>query len=159
MSNLEEVKKILKRNTYYHTEEFGNSGKIEIMDFAGEQAAREIVKLFTPKPSEDRLLSKEEILAAPRPIATYAVDDEAGVQRLIDIDMKGILKAQRDLTASIKDAECQARVERILTLIEGDSLKYRSHKGKYNHYCASCGIRVVGISTEEWQNLKKQEGL
>ena len=57
--------------------------------------ASQICQLFKPKPDESRLIDTRIIQIDPHPKAPF-------------IDITDLLKAQRDLTAFIKDTEYQA---------------------------------------------------
>ena len=104
-----------------------------------EIVAREICQLF-PKPDESRLLTKNELLNAG---VSYPQINFGYLQDAI--------KAQDAKTASIKDTECQARVERIFKEIEKNSA---IDKLPYRDGCEI--IRTIPEST--WQALKEQKG-
>lgn len=74
--------------------------------------------------------------------AVYVSDEDLIYTNQLFEPKPGISKAQDIKTASVKDAECQQRVERILdqmgtTIIGGDLYRY--------------------LREEDWQALKKQE--
>ncbi len=52
--DIEEVKKILEQNIFYHAEEFGDSGKIQVMEFSLDKAAQQIYQLFKDNPDEPK---------------------------------------------------------------------------------------------------------
>jgi len=101
-----------------------------------------------PKP-ESRLLTDKEFMRRIH----YVPSDKH--------DIRIVSKYQRDLTASIisgqKDAECQARVDRLLKEIE-DSFIW----GQVPYHDISMDTMqewtMHCISDEDWQELKEREG-
>jgi len=70
----------------------------------------------------DRLLSPEEIVTIVKQhngdlVKMWNTEVVEGTLT-VDSCMNYVLKAQRDLTASIKDAECQKKIEEIFKEIE-----------------------------------------
>ena len=66
--------------------------------------------------SNKRLLTEKEILSCPHPTATYERDDEAGINRLIGVDMVGILQAQDAKTLSaLSEGEIKERLTEWVT--------------------------------------------
>jgi len=130
MVSIEDVKKILEDNTtsWGSREEW----LVEI--------AKQICQLFEPEP-EDRLLTPKEIATAIHSIPNPSLDK---------LEIR-IAKAQDAKTASIKDAECQARIDRIATDISvfNDELDHTTIGDKEFR-------RMV---TGKWlQGIKVQEG-
>ncbi len=130
------------------------------------------------KPQPDRLLTPEEI-DNNWPIETPQYDTiEETLMEGILIGAKAIAKAQRDLTASIKDAECQGlkeelRIGNILTAKLTDKCRELEAECQQRverafreieeyHTTTFHGHNNIFITDDEWQSLKdkelKQEG-
>lgn len=117
-----------------------------------EKAWRNICKLFEPKPDESRLLTNKEV----ENLADKFVEKNSANQLRLDrgdwkIIIPTMLKAQhvKDMKweakpVSIKDAECQARVQRIFKEIEEQNPVDEILGG-------------VILTPNQWQALKKQE--
>lgn len=92
----------------------------------------------------ERLLTDEEIKQACRNAYVW--------YPVVSTAHRNIAEAQRDLTASIKDAECQERVERIFREMEAcmgeDITEYRDGHVSY-----------LTIPADTWQALRKKEGV
>lgn len=170
--NKEDVKKILE---HYFSEELGEGASDDIAEeicqleskpYNQDDAEPDTFELPEPapgameriieatKPDEGRLLTDEEIDALDAEFSMEELGSHAHEDKL--------LKAQRDLTASIndaeirklileyefalenKDAECQARVEKIFE--EGGSLCPHRKPYSLKRRCFTC-----------WQALKKKE--
>ena len=107
-----------------------------------ECAIRRICQLIEPKPDEGVLIDTTIL-----PLPSYILNE---------LDITEELKAQRDLTASIKDAECQARVERIFGEIEDEMFLIHSDDVPAP---ATLRLSSKGDSFNKWQALKKKEGV
>ncbi len=180
MSQIEEVKKILDKDRDNTRVNYNGVCYFKIFPTSIDAFAQQICQLspkspdnpdgYKPKPDESRLI--EVSLEEAEKCRGWAS------QRKKFIEAK--VKAQRDLTASIKEAEiaeigkrimegidtaigayestceallkqkeaeCQARVERILEKVERSS-----HPMNTNMY-------GISLSKQEWQTLKEQEGI
>ena len=69
--------------------------------------AEELCRLIEPKPDKNRLLSNEELdkLAKEYPLLDFSFEDDYREEVRI------MREAQRDLTTSIMEAECRAKIE------------------------------------------------
>jgi len=114
--------------------------------------------MVTPK-SEDGLLSDEEIMESSAGFPPGTIPGGESISGNYFDEFQRVAKAQRDLTASIKDASCQARVERIYeglrkcAISRQDIMMFKVADDKYvkvPHYI---------ISEDDFQDLKKQEGI
>ena len=116
--------------------------------------------MVTPK-SEDGLLSEEERYKIRQAVYEEFAkgypepNTEHLINQIVAIQDRSI-QAQRDLTASIKDASCQARVERILRGIEQAYKMYRYALIKGGRKEDTFDIWIGG---EWWQAIKKREGI
>ena len=157
----EEVKKIL--NDYeYDNRRVKKHYKLEkTPDWLEGVYAQRICLLFEPERDYEERVEIDEggniVKVEPEPDEGGLLTDEEC--RLVELRMgeslnwcQPILKAQRDLTASIKDAECQDRVERIFK--EGDE----SCDGDDTHWGT---IYIPPKEKREcpecWQALKEKE--
>ncbi len=119
-----------------------------IITDAGKQLLKQIAKeqdmeieLFEPKPDESRLLTDEEVIRLGFKVCGK------DFSRIDFCELPEFLLAQDAKTASIKDAECQARVERIFKEIYTRFCRFDKDT---NEFC---------LNAKDWQALKKQEGV
>ena len=96
-----------------------------------------------PKPDESRLLTDQQLRDLQDEGLVYP-EDAVILQR-------DTAKAQDAKTASIKDTECQIRVDRVFKKIEADM-------GEDTTGYRDGHISYKTIPTGRWQALKKQEG-
>lgn len=109
-------------------------------------------QLFEPKPDDSRLLTMNEIMSI-----THCL----GISK----NYEDIAKAQDAKTASITQAECQERIERILAV--GSKILEVAWHGDYANGNDAFGIDEGRVRAKEcldslereWQALKKQEGI
>lgn len=154
MGTIEEVQKILDDNLL-----------IEGADYTDvDKAAKQICQLFEPKPDESRLLTDEEIDALDAEFTSDQLGSHAHENKLVatqDAKTAPIeYKRGYDDACKVKDAECQARVERIFREIE---------KILFVEYGTIGGLKALWFKESLefqpielynlWQALKKQEGI
>lgn len=179
MDKEQEVKKILLQPTLL-------TGKPVMHELMASQFTRQICQLFEPdevKGDKNGLLTDEErrkirdtIQYSPFIKGHFTPEEqERWAKRYID----KLLKAQRDLTASIKDSGqkvkceiCQAKFlgekadfglsvnEVAFALSESICRKRveRIFKKIENDNCEHC-LYAIALTTPDWQALKKQEGI
>ncbi len=104
-------------------------------------AIEKIMEMVGVKPDESRLLTSEEIMAI-----THCL----GISK----NYEDIAKAQDAKTASIKDAECQQRVERIFNKIESKMAIERCDPDVMPYF-----TDYYWMPIDIWQALKKREGI
>jgi len=143
MDKIEEVKKILYPR-YFKDEGFANV------------VAAQICQRFEPKPDESRLIPPHELqamyekwLAKVEDLASLGCGAHEGFGEMAR-------RTQDAKTASIKDAKCQLRIERILEAITEDFVEpvanfYMNDKDRQRAFELWKSIKQ--------QALKKQEGV
>lgn len=104
---------------------------------------------FEPKPSESRLLHTTEDFAPFKTIHWEQYGDTTINE--VDFDLVGIAKAQRDLTASTKDLECQQKIE---TIYNPDYLDFKKGVAAEKEPCQA---RVERIKREITENAQETE--
>ena len=138
MQNIEEVKKIL----------YKASPAAGVIDLDITCLAKEICKLFELKP--DRLLTKDEIFEAIKELAG-TIPFEEWLPPII-----ASLKAQRALTAFIKDAECQERIKGIFEEIEAEFDYSEELIKSVDASQRLIPVKLARLPVKSWQALKKQ---
>lgn len=114
-------------------------------------------QLFEPKPDENRLLTDEEI----KEIEKVPPEDYGAPPNWWLRANKRVAKAQDAKTTSIKDAECQKRVERIFEEIDNINAYIGSYEATINSKRA-ISLRGSGLYFDIdgfMKALKKQEGI
>ncbi len=154
--DIKEVKKILNKYAYQFSPDFD---KEKGASWSKDDIAQQICQLFPePKGDEGRLLTDKELVEECMPTLERfeAVEKEVffpipkppefscTIRMYASTMSREAVRKTLAKTASIKDAECQARVERILNLFE----RSRALDG-------SMWWRVM--PEEDWQALKEKE--